>query len=127
MDKPQQGPNKIVCYCTKCGKEITESAGLSKKYIKSYWDEMVMQAPLLMKCECHTEQPNMNLRFTIRRTAITKNGKAKEQTPLEFGLKTKAGAFEKLQKDYDNLMPQSAMVAAAVDKKMQENEPGTES
>lgn len=57
----------IRAYCDKCGKMLMESNPTSKKLLKQYWDDAVMQAPLCIFCkDCYPDlKINFNLTFKI--------------------------------------------------------------
>lgn len=57
----------IRAYCGTCGKLLLESNPTSKKKLKEFWDDAVMQAPLCIFCkDCHPDAKiNFDIEFKI--------------------------------------------------------------
>lgn len=82
----------IRAYCDKCGKMLMESNPTSKKQLKQYWDEAVMQAPLCIFCKDCFPDAKINFNLTFKIYDKLKN----LEHPVDYYFKSKLS-----DKDYD--------------------------
>ncbi len=79
----------IRAYCGTCGKMLLESNPTSKKKLKEFWDEAVMQAPLCIFCkECHPDSKiNFDITFKIYDSLKGKEYEVEKiiKSKLDFG------------------------------------------